>query len=1291
MKRIILITICCLGTIIITTGQEQQAQKLLSKAIYEEEVNGNLDEAIKSYQVVLDQYPDYRKVSAEALFHLGMCYEKQGIREAVNTYQRLVSNYPDQKNLVDQAKNRLNRLVALAEEKLKAPLTPKFTKIEIPTNPGNGVLSPDGKKLAYISEKSLWVVPVHGKTNPDIAGEPVKLTENINLWELANMSVTWSVNSKWLAFYATEKGNDIIYKVSANGGNPEKMPIDQSRSNIGGYDYRMSLSSDGKFLAYVNCDKNNLPFINIIQSDAGSPRKLTESGYREPSFSPDGRFVATVKINNKNKLGDKIYVIPVKGGKPILISDDAEVVKSPVWSPDGSMIAFLARNYEKGWANSSNELWIAAIDKNGKPKGLIAETDLHNSTTSMLAGWSAENKIGIWLSKPAKNLLYTVPAKGGEAMQVTSKNSWMPCWSPDGKYLYFYGINTNNFAGVESVPSGGGEVSRIAINSKETVQPEMPIGGISVSPDGKKLVFAAYYNEFTNSTKQKKPKGFHHIVTIPVNGGRPVELTTNSLLDGYPVWSPYGTHIAFLRQEDNNDPKINLYKISADGSNLTKVTSLNDSVALGRIDWSPDGKWIGFFSSDNTIKMIPAEGGISKIVVQNVKIHSHFGLSFSSEGDKIAYTNLGKLYVVDINSGSKEEVRTGIDAIPTMPSCSPDGGKIAFSAYDKGETDLWLMEDFLPLEKLAQKKEKEKESFVIRKVIDGTNAEFEAGKPSPDGKYFIFTDWDTGNLAIYNATTQKKRFLTKEGSWEKDHIRYVENSTWSPDGKQIVYDWQNESGAIELHLVGIDGSNSRILYKNEEWIWVQTFDWSSDGKQILACFQRKDGTRQIVLVNAENGTERVIKTLEGEKWPAWPGNICFSPDGKYIVYDFPPEKYSQDRDIYLMSVYGDYEIPLIKHPGFDRLLGWAPDGKNILFTSDRTGTYDAFAVQVTDGKPLGEPKLIKSDIGNINPMGFTRDGSFYYNSVQGGNNICSVDFDPEEGKITDQPKKLIKRFEGSNGYPSYSPDGKYLAYASLRKNQGIICIHNCETGKDKDFYLNPFNINRVRSFKWSPDGSSILAMGRNNNFKYGAFRINVQTGNVTPVIPWENWKSDFLHSGELSNDGKTFYYVDSNTTNGSSQNILSTIIVRDIETGAERKLYQFDNYVNISLSPDGKWLASSHPWSLKLMPASGGEPKEIYRFGEEFKNERPVTWSANGKYILFSEKKSGQNSWELCRISAQGGESEKFGLEMKKGFNSLSAHPNGRNIAFSSQEQKNVEFWKMENFLPKEETVTSQK
>src|SRR4030042_6260532 len=111
----------------------QTAGELLPKAIQLEEVKGDLDEAIKTYQLIISKYPENREVTAEALLRLGMCYEKLGNQEAVKTYKRLVSNFPEQKNQVAIARERLSRLIQAAEKVLAAPLAPKFTKIKITT------------------------------------------------------------------------------------------------------------------------------------------------------------------------------------------------------------------------------------------------------------------------------------------------------------------------------------------------------------------------------------------------------------------------------------------------------------------------------------------------------------------------------------------------------------------------------------------------------------------------------------------------------------------------------------------------------------------------------------------------------------------------------------------------------------------------------------------------------------------------------------------------------------------------------------------------------------------------------------------------------------------------------------------------------------------------------------------------------------------------------------------------------------------------------------------------------
>jgi len=145
----------------------QSAEEFYQTGLYQEEVQGNLQSAIEIYERILEQFADNRAVNARAQLHIGLCYEKLGLTEAQQAYQRVIDSYPERRDEVAVARERLAKLTqALAELNSK----PTFRKIEIASNPQNGVLSPDGTRLAFISEGGVWVVPLHGDVDPDIAG-----------------------------------------------------------------------------------------------------------------------------------------------------------------------------------------------------------------------------------------------------------------------------------------------------------------------------------------------------------------------------------------------------------------------------------------------------------------------------------------------------------------------------------------------------------------------------------------------------------------------------------------------------------------------------------------------------------------------------------------------------------------------------------------------------------------------------------------------------------------------------------------------------------------------------------------------------------------------------------------------------------------------------------------------------------------------------------------------------------------------------------------------------------------
>jgi Tol biopolymer transport system component len=460
---------------------------------------------------------------------------------------------------------------------------------------------------------------------------------------------------------------------------------------------------------------------------------------------------------------------------------------------------------------------------------------------------------------------------------------------------------------------------------------------------------------------------------------------------------------------------------------------------------------------------------------------------------------------------------------------------------------------------------------------------------------------------------------------------------------------------------------------------------------ILACFAKKDHTKHIGLVYVQDGSLQLIKDLGGGQ--SWPKCMKFSPDGRYVVYDNAPEKDNPALDIYLISSEGGSESKLVEHPSNDYVLGWVPDGKGILFASDRTGgTLSSFFLPVTEAAPGGEPFRVIHNMGPVEPLGFTSDGTYFYGFLQRLNDIYTATLDVGTGKITEPAEKFVRTFEGFNQTPEYSPDGKYLAYVSrrfpvvkpfgLRWGGNVLCIKSLETGKERELYpdLGIFGFP-----VWSPDGKSIFLVHWDENDRIVLSGIDAHTGDVTLALKHEN---NFSHFGahQCSPSGETLYYGLRDVETGDWK-----IVARDLESGTEAYLYTDKRFFSFSLSPDGQWLAltlaGSNAFRLELLSTETGEASIIHTFkkGVYLRGNPVVVWTVDGKYLLLSVRDSNvdSDSYELWRIAADGGEPVKLGLTIDNTFEGLSVHPNGRQISFSTRSKDVSEVWMMENFLPK--------
>ncbi len=576
---------------------------------------------------------------------------------------------------------------------------------------------------------------------------------------------------------------------------------------------------------------------------------------------------------------------------------------------------------------------------------------------------------------------------------------------------------------------------------------------------------------------------------------------------------------------------------------------------------------------------------------------------------------------------------------------------------------------------------------VTRKLWSGRYVDIE-GAVSSDGRHFSYTDWETEDLAVRDLETGKSRRLTNKGSSEESS-EGAEYSAISPDGRQIAYGWFNKDDFGELRLIGIDGSKPRVLYGNRHLDVIQPAAWSPDGKQILATFYGKDVTSKIVLVSVADGSVRVLKEL-GWRMPLKP---AISPDGRYIAYDSCPQEGAVNRDIYLLSLDGKQETALIEHPANELSPVWTPDGRHILFASDRTGSMSFWIIQVAEGKAQGAAVLVKRDVGQrILPIGFTREGSLYYGLETGMMDIYTASLDFKTGKLLAAPTKATERFVGSNSWPDWSSDGRYLAYVSQRgpmwEGSFVVCIRSLKTGEERD--LAP-KLSYIFFPRWSPDGRSILLSARDAKNRWGLYVMDVNSGNVTPVVQNREGVQVGWAGPRWSTDGKVVFYV--RRERGSEQ---ASVVARELETGQEKEVYRAPAGAlfahGSSISPDGKWVVfrSFDPKAgvaaLEAVPSGGGASHELFRLekGGDVPGFTPLEFTPDALQLLFSK---GGSYWhdgksELWRVSLEGGIPQRLELAMD-GLRNLRIHPDGQRVAFSAGQLTNAEIWVMENFLPK--------
>lgn len=549
------------------------------------------------------------------------------------------------------------------------------------------------------------------------------------------------------------------------------------------------------------------------------------------------------------------------------------------------------------------------------------------------------------------------------------------------------------------------------------------------------------------------------------------------------------------------------------------------------------------------------------------------------------------------------------------------------------------------------------------------------GSPSPDGTLFSAID-NAGNVVVFDLSAARTSVVTHDANYGPRASQSAGFPVISPDNQFIAYSWNALDGKSEMRLIDIAGREPRVLVRKESIAWAAPVVWSHDGNSVLSLLTYSNKSHQLALVSADDGSIKTIKDL-GEASPQY---ASISPDGEFVVYD-APQQTSAARDIFIVRRDGSDSRLLITHPANDTNPVWAPDGRSVLFTSDRSGNVDLWSVAIENGFVRGEPEVLRRNIGRMMFRGLTDKGSYFYFQTVGAVDVYQSRIDGD--RLVD-PVAVPTMAAGSNISSVFSPDGRRLAYASRRGlawfdlRSTTLGIRDLETGQQQD--LTPsMHAFLVRS--WSPDGRYVLIQGQGVTHGRGAYRVDAETGRVTPAIV-----DDEIARPDWLPDGRIMYLSRSK----------EQVIVRDLQTGAEEVLLdgRLDHVrlvANVAgrgykLSPDGQTLAftvatqkgDNRPSTIWIKVR--GVPSRELVSGSERDSFQLQDWTPDGTAILCTCSVSTADKPGLCRVPISGGY-QFIGLSNLVGVRDVSVHPDGSRITFTAGWPTN-ELWALENVLP---------
>ena len=671
--------------------------------------------------------------------------------------------------------------------------------------------------------------------------------------------------------------------------------------------------------------------MGIAPTDVRDAAPTAASSYAEPSLSPDHREIAFVS-------GGDIWTVPYAGGDARLLVSHPATESRPLWSPDGTRLAFVS-------------------------------------------------------SRTGNGDIYVLTLASGELKRLTfdDVNDALDNWSRDGKWLYF-SSSSRDIAGMSDVwrvGSDGGTPMQVAADRYAAEYWAAP------APDGSTLAitargvpFGQWWRHGHSHLDESEIWLVHDVAPASASTPRYEQVTSGGAKSGWPMWSRDGATLFFMSDRSGNE---NLWSRPAAGGDAVAITSFTN----GRLLFpsiSADGQAIAFERDFGvwtydvtthesrrvpiTLRGSPAGPGVDHLVL-NSGIQQ---LALAPDGKKLAFAVHGEVFAASAKDGGDATRVTSTPGAEEQLTWAPDSRRLAYSSDRDGAWHLYMY-DF---------------ATSSETQLTKTAANDIAPRWSPDGRRIAFLRGGA-SLNVVDVATGAERQLVARASTRRPPFVDERAIAWSPDGSMVAYvSGDGQKQFDNVFIVPADGGAARQV----SWLSNSNgggLSWSADGSFLTLASGQRTEDGQVIRIDLvprapkfrEDQFRDLFSTPAPRPQTQQPGPGAPAPA---TPAEAPSTDSTARRDSAAAArrrttvVYGDIRrrattIPVGVDVGSASL---SPDGKTLLLTAGAAGQTNLYTYNL-DELSTGEPvaRQLTSTSGFKSAAQWSTDGKDVY-YLEGG-------------------------------------------------------------------------------------------------------------------------------------------------------------------------------------------------------------------------------------------------------------------------------------------------------------------